>query len=547
MKVRYFNLYCIVMLLIGNLQAQVPVFEKKWDQRFGGSDDDIIGSFEMTADSGFILGGSTFSDISGNITQNNYDTSMASSDFWLVRCDPSGSINWQQRFGGTLSEVMYQVIIADDGGFVAGGQSFSDDNGDKTEPNWDPTLLSYDYWVIKTDSLGSKLWDKRYGGTSYEMFGDLKEDASGNLLLAGSSFSSIGGDKTEANQGGWDYWLVYTDPSGNKIWDRRFGGLQDDYATTIAVTADSGFVIGGYSNSGSGGDKTEDSNGSWDYWIVKLNSLGTKVWDKSFGGSETDWLFALALAADNGLILGGQSYSPVSGDKSEPNHGPASDSDRWLIRTDASGNKMWDRTIGGTATEDVSRIVRLPDGGYLVSGESYSDISGDKTEDNLGPEQTWVIKVDDSGALLWDKTLFTYGHDETGTAIPYGDSCFVSINFTQADTGGYKSQMNWGDSDFWMIMMCDEDPLSVIENAGEFTCTVAPNPFTDFLEIKGLPVNQEATISLVDAAGRIVHSARIPAQQETVIAGTADLQPGFYILNVISSNGSKTFPVIRSR
>lgn len=539
----WFRIFSGLLLMTSGLYAQAPIFEKSWDQRFGGTDDDIIGSFEMTPDSGFILGGSIFSEVSGDVSELNYDTSLATSDYWMVKCDPLGNISWEKRFGGMLSEVIKNVILTSDNGFVAGGQSSSDDDGDKSEPSWDTTLLSYDYWIIKTNDQGTKLWDKRFGGTSYEMFADLAEDQSGNFVLAGSSFSGISGDKTQANQGGWDYWIVYTDDSGNKIWDRRFGGLMDDFVTSVAVTTDSCFILGGYSNSEAGGDKTENNNGGWDYWILKIDAAGNKIWDKTFGGSATDWLFALTIA-DDGILIGGQSYSPVSGDKSEPNHGPASDSDRWIIKTDASGNKMWDRSIGGIAVEDVSRVVTLPDGGFLISGESYSDISGDKTENNLGPEQTWVVKIDASGNLLWDKTLFTYGHDEVGSAIPYGEKCFVSVNFTVADTGGYKSQSNWGDSDFWMVKMCEVEPSIVTENDPENNITVFPNPFTDQMVISGLPEGS-SEVYLFDATGRKVTTEIITDREHTV--STSGLAPGYYVVAIYTDKANFFVPVIREQ
>src|SRR4030095_17077235 len=173
--------------------------------------------------------------------------------------------------------------------------------------------------------------------------------------------------------------------------------------------------------SNSGGDKSQNCQGMTDYWVVKIDAAGNKVWDKTFGGDNTDWLFAITATTDGGFIAGGQSFSGVTGDKSEPNHDPTpSSSDRWIIKADSVGTKQWDRAIGGTETEDVSLIFQTADGGYMVSGESYSDSTGNKTENNLGPEQTWVIKTDQNGIVLWDKTLLTYGHDEAGVAIPYG-------------------------------------------------------------------------------------------------------------------------------
>ncbi|MBK8415239.1 MAG: hypothetical protein IPL22_12570 [Bacteroidetes bacterium] len=120
-------------------------------------------------------------------------------------------------------------VRTSDGGYLLGGQTFSGLSGDKTEPNWDPTLASNDYWIVKTDASGNKQWDKRFGGTSFDILNSVNQTPDGGYLLAGSSFSGISGDKTQVNQGAWDYWLVKTNASGVKQWDRRFGGLEDDF------------------------------------------------------------------------------------------------------------------------------------------------------------------------------------------------------------------------------------------------------------------------------------------------------------------------------
>ena len=531
----------LLLLLLGyssTLKAQSPPFSKLWDVRFGGTYDDFITGFEQLPDSTFFLAGSSISGITGDKTEDNRDTSYNTPDFWILKTASDGSKLWDKTYGGTSSEELMDYVRTSDGGYLLGGQTFSGISGDKTQPNWDPTLASNDYWIVKTDGAGIKQWDKRFGGTSFDILNSVNQTQDGGYVLAGSSFSGISGDKSQANQGAWDYWLVKTNASGVKVWDRRFGGLEDDFVTASCLTADGGILVGGYSKSNPGGDKTQPCQGNWDYWVVKVNAQGNKVWDKTFGGNYTDWLFDMILVSDGGFLLGGQSFSEATGDKTEPNHDPTpAGSDYWMVRLDAAGNKLWDRTFGGSEIEDISRVVELSDGGFLVSGESYSPADGNKTEPNLGIEQTWVVKTDSVGTFLWDKTIFTIGHDELGTAIPSGPNCFVVVNLTMADSGGYVSENSKGNGDYWMVKLCNT-PTGIADPLQTQEWKVFPNPGGN--EIHVMTSGDDAvTISITDASGRIVYQREsidaIPGEE--IIIDTSEIHQGFYLITMLGSDG----------
>ena len=147
-----------------------------------------------------------------------------------------------------------------------------------------------------------------------------RSTSDGGYFVAGSSFSGISGDKTQASRGSWDYWTLRLDSAGNIIWDRRYGSTDDEFATAADTVAGGGFIIAGYSQSPAGGDKSQYCQGQWDYWVVRIDGQGNKVWDKTYGGNFTDWLFDAVSTADGGFLLGGQSFSDATGDKSEPNN-----------------------------------------------------------------------------------------------------------------------------------------------------------------------------------------------------------------------------------
>ena len=179
----------------------------------------------------------------------------------LVLCLPFSCIicaqqvfvkQWDKRFGGTGEDMFISVIQCSDNGFLLCGSSSSKISGDKTENNCDTTSSSdpnTNGWIVKTDALGNKLWDKKYGGFSNGNLIQMQQTFDEGYILEGLVSADSGCDVTEPTRGGYDYWMVKIDASGNKQWDKRFGGTHADYPSAIQQTPDSGYIIAGESNS----------------------------------------------------------------------------------------------------------------------------------------------------------------------------------------------------------------------------------------------------------------------------------------------------------
>ena len=526
---------------------------KQWDYRFGGTEADGLMSLKQTIDGGFILYGYSTSDVSGDKTQPNWDTicnSICSYDYWIIKTDSLGNKQWDKRFGGNNFDVLRTACQTSDSGYILGGYSYSDVSGDKTQPNWDTTNLTPDYWIVKIDSIGSKQWDKRFGGKKEDQLSCLQQTSDDGFILGGHSKSGISGDKTQASRGAADYWMIKIDSLGNKQWDKRFGGTEPDVLSLLFQTSDGGYILGGDSFSDSTGDKTQPSWGYLDCWIVKVNSAGIKQWDKRFGGTEEDHLYAMQLTSDGDILLGGPSNSDISGDKSQPNWDtiPPYTFDLWLVRTDSSGNKIWDKRFGGANDEDdFSSINQTSDNGFLLGGTSYSSANGDKTEFNLGPEQAWMIKIDSIGNKQWDKTIFTLGHDEQGIGLPINNGCYVFANTTWAGIGGYKTQPAWNNSgDYWFIKFCDTTATTdvQIEIQNLLTpITIFPNPFTDELIVKSLDPQIKAEIKIYDVFCRIVLSQSF--KSSTNALQTTYWPQGIYFVEVISEKGKAVKKMVK--
>ena len=133
------------------------------------------------------------------------------------------------------------------------------------------------------------------------------------------------------------------------------------------------------------------------------NGLAQEIeWQRTIGGSDLDMLSSIKPTADGGVICGGGSLSGVSGDKTEACRGLM---DYWVVKIDSYNNIEWEKTIGGSSWEAISDIQQTFDGGYICVGYTDSNISGDKTENGLGSQDFWVLKLSNVGNIEWQNTI----------------------------------------------------------------------------------------------------------------------------------------------
>ncbi len=245
----------------------------------------------------------------------------------------------------------------------------------------------------------------------------MQQTTDGGYILGGTSNSGISGDKSQANKGPfytYDYWLVKITATGSKTWDKTYGGNASDIFKSVLQTSDGGYILGGNSNSGKGGDKSEANKSekpqigdiASNFWIIKLNANGNKAWDKTIGSNGGENFAALQPTPDGGYILGGSSASAISGDKTENNKGNGLD--YWVVKLKEDGSVAWDKSIGGNLDDELQSIAQTNDGNFILAGASTSNKSGDKSADNKGPALNfgyyttdyWLVKIDNSGTNL---------------------------------------------------------------------------------------------------------------------------------------------------
>lgn len=474
------------------------------------------------------------------ISGEKSEGSRGNYDYWVVKLDASGNRIWDKTYGGNFADKLVSVIQTSDGGYILGGTSLSQISGDKTTAR----KGAEDYWLVKLDAAGNKLWDKTIGSDGSDYLQALQQTADGGYILGGYSRSLSSADKSQDTKGEEDFWIVKLDGSGNKVWDKTIGGNFWDYFYTLDQTADGGYILGGNSYSTTSGDKSQGLIGAGDYWIVKLDAAGNKQWDKTIGGSNSESLYSVQQTADGGYILGGDSESNTGTFKSQNSKGG---SDFWLVKLDQNGNKVWDKTIGGSGYETVysNSTRQTSDGGYLVGGHTNSPVSGDKTEASRGTYDYWIVKLDSLGNVKWDKTVGSTASDFLYGAHQTSDGGFIVGGYCNAGIGGDKSQASRGNTDFW-IAKITMNVLGIKESVSGLSFALSPNPNQGkfWLQINDLK-SSKAEVTITDMLGRTIMYQELKAasnqiNQELSIPATK----GMYLLQVKAGNQISTRKIV---
>ena len=361
-----------------------------WEQTFGGEIDDFGSSVQQTTDGGYIITGSTSSfgngsfdiyllktDNNGNElwfqtfgNKNNYDgehgssvqqtidggyiiTGSVPSDLVLIKTDENGNEQWSKTFGGESGDVGYSVQQTTDGGYIITGSTFSWDNE-----------IGVQIYLIKTDENGTEQWSKTFGGVSDDVGFSVQQTSDGGFIITGRT-SSFGNGLD-------DVWLIKTDENGNEQWSKTFGGNSSDVGHSVQQTTDGGYIITG--------ETFSFGNGGSDVYLIKTDGNGNEQWSQTFGDESLDHGYSVQQTIDGGFITTGFTLSYENGLP-----------DIYLIKTDGSGNEQWSKTFGGNSSDVGRSVQQTTDGGYIITGETFS--FGNGTSD------VYLIKTDDQGNI----------------------------------------------------------------------------------------------------------------------------------------------------
>lgn len=260
-----------------------------------------------------------------------------------------------------------------------------------------------DYWIVKLDKLGNIEWQKTYGGQYADVLRSMEQTSDNGYILAGYSNSPISGDKTESNKGVGDYWIIKINDTGAIEWQSTYGAEGDDQPYVIHQTNDEGYIVGGNSNSKNalttiGGIV---GNGT-DYWVLKLDRDGGVLWSKTYDFGKTDILTSLVENKDGSYLIGGYAQSEnkrpregiVGKAMNMVNKEKDGINDYIALKIDSKGEETWSKTVGSGGEDILRKLIETRDGGYLMAGTSNSSASKDKNG-SIGGNDFWVVKLKD--------------------------------------------------------------------------------------------------------------------------------------------------------
>ncbi|MCX2744459.1 PKD domain-containing protein [Mangrovivirga sp. M17] len=449
------NLY--ILILLGLLiafsgKSQYPTIN--WQKIDGGSYSDYPYTVIRLSDSSYLTVGFTIS-AGGNKNGTGFGPTYG----WVVKHDKQGTTVWKKSYGGNSHDRIYDAIALPEGGaLLLSSSSSMQFSGNKTAPN----KGGLDYWLLKIDNNGNIIWQKTYGGINTDFATSIASSADGNFYISGYSLSPISGDKSQNLKGFYDYWILKIDPLGNKIWDKTIGGNSNDLPTKVIGNYDGGCTIAGISSSPNSGDKSEPSIKGYNYWIVRLDDNGNIIWENTLRSLNTYSNNTGLIEINNSIYVLGTTSGPAGYDKTVGNNRRY---DYWLINlSKQTGNQIWQKLYGGDDNELLNAIIKTSNNEILLKGHSLSNISGDKTEPRRGGYDLWLLKIDSSGNIIWDKTLGGSGN-ETPLTFEKGliSDSQGNLTLSAATTfsiGGDHSFPGYGLYDYWTIQLKD----NIIDN-----------------------------------------------------------------------------------
>jgi hypothetical protein len=526
-----------------------------WEKCYGGSDTDNPRKIIPITDTTFYIFGSTYS-VDGDVLSGNYGFN----DVWVVKINGQGDILWEKTYGSPLSEIMNDLVVTPDGGFVFTNRFYSL-GGDVSQ-----YYGLYDVWMCKCDPEGNIEWEKTLGNEGMDNGVSLLINRLGNIVMIGA-VQFPGGMVTCNPQGELgNVWLVELDMQGNILWQQCYGGSDYEAGFDIIET-DGGYIFAAvaYSNDGdvSGHHGPFGLDGKPDIWIVKLDTLGEIMWQKCLGGTGYDYSSAI-FENDTGEILVFGETSSNDGDVSGNNSNP-DEFDIWLAKLDANGVLLKQQCFGGRRNDYLNNhsVAKINDCRYIISSETTHG-SGDvlctlpDTYDSdawffeikdcdyyapaipdlpLGsadictgstPQSTYTIPpVSNSHGYVWELIP-----SSAGTLSQSNHQATISWDTTFNGTAGL-SVFNFNDcgSSAW------SDTLNIhvetclgINEAKETFARVYPNPAKQYVvfELKNTMLSGRITIS--DITGRQL--ASMPITGEKTIWQTAGLPSGVYLYRI---------------
>jgi hypothetical protein len=545
------KIYILLVILFSSIASFAQTFDWKWAKSATGALNEGGFSIAVDANGNSYVIGSFQSPtlIFGSITLTNTDNTGSTQDIFVVKYDASGNVVWAKSAGGINTDGGYGIAVEANGNvFITG--NFSSPSivfGSTTLTN----SGSYDIFIAKYNPSGTVLWAKKAGGTGLEIGNSVTVDASGNSYITGvfGSPSIIFGTTTLVNIDNVgnteDVFIAKFDASGTSLWARSAGGTSNDIGNSIKVDANGNSYISGYFYSPTiiFGSTTliniKNTGNTDDIFIAKYDASGNALWAQKAGGANYEEVYGMATDANGNSYLTGSFDSPVlyAGSSFLVNT-VSGNKDIFLIKYDASGNMLWAKGAGGTQSEQSNGIAVSNGNLYITGSFDSPDLSfGGTTLTNAGSDDIFVAKYDTSGTIIWAKSAGgsggdygnSVGADANGNIYITGlfnSSTLVFGNTTLTNTGG-------GMADVYTAKFGNTTGIASANNSYN-TINIFPNPGNGQINITSS--NTIDALEITNPLGQIIYQTK-PNEKNISLQLEHD---GIYFVTVTSNKQTTT-------
>lgn len=520
MKFPFLFSVLLSILISGSIYAQVAI---DWHKAYGGGSLESLGDIKATSDGGYIIAGSSGS-VDGDVT--GYHLGQKG-DAWVMKISATGVIQWQKCYGGKKEDNGVAISETSDGGYIlyANTQSLDGDVGCLHG------TFSPDGWILKLDGNGNIIWKNCLGGTGNdtkynEGLGSVHQTPDGGYIISGFTYSNDGDVKDY--KGGMDAWIVKLTPSGAISWAKTYGGAGNDIAHSIIPVATGGYIFVGYTTS-----NTHDViglKGQTDVWMVRLNDTGKIVWQKCIGGTGHDDARSIIPTGDGGYAFIGQTSSK-DGDIKYDKSGIGK---LWMVKTDTLGEVLWERTVGGPGNERPSSLVERANGDIVVVGNALGDTIGD-IPPSKGLEDVVMVSFDKKGTYLWTKMMGGVFRDLGYRILNTPDGGLIIAATTESNNGDTKGAGLHAPpgtiADIWLIKLKD-DTTSSVAQFGKQAVSIYPTITSGLVHIDIPFTYKHASAEVLNLMGQRIQNVILFGGKESKVL-LQDIPAGTYLLRVV--------------
>lgn len=509
-----------------------------------------------------------------NQWQETYDIIQAGDGFFILRnrhllypegynsiciekTDLFGNNMWEKYYTSSTGAAACNIMKADENNYYILGVAA---NGG-VDVTYDPYPGSRDFWIIKIDSSGNKIWDKIVGGNGADQQMEISVTADGGVVAVGI-IATLDGQSYEGDAtnyyGFWDFWVVKLNKDDGHIeWDFTLGSSLAEYGYCVEATSDGGCIAGGALKSVPDGNVLCYNQG-YQAVLVKLNAQGEQEWQNCYGSSYEEGAICI-LETDDGYIIGADSNGDDQDLEGAGYHlGYDVNENRlydiWIYKIDKEGNLLWSKCFGGSKNEIPHKLFQTSNGDIIVFGVTQS-IDGDVTHNYLeyeGYTDIWMLKLSAQGDLLWQRCIGAGGDQdiEKGVAMLDDYNFIIAANIHYGNDGDITcGPTQWATNAVsWVASITDTTGTS---GAGEqeeasHNIKVYTNPANEYAVFRyTLPADtREALLQIRDLSGRPVETLTLQGRVGEKLWDARDVSAGIYIYLLkagkLSVNGKLT-------